>query len=110
MSLYLKYEIYSVMLQMQKSSDLDLEHYLLVSIGPLFSYGQFSTYFFDMHFLDKKENDTSVTVLDFCHGTRKNFVRIACFSWSFLDMSGKEAFLNHLETACKITWKPKTSV
>ena len=34
-------------------------------------------------------------------------MRIACSSWSFLDMCGKEAFLNHLETACKTTSKPK---
>ena len=59
--------------------------------------------FLDLHFLDKKESDIAETVLEFYHGTRKNFVRIAYSSWSFLDMPGNEAFLKHLETACKIT-------
>ena len=67
-------------------------------------------FFLDLHFLDKKEKDTPATVLDFGDRTRNNYVKIACSSWSILDMSGREAFLNHLETACKITLKPKTSV
>ena len=70
----------------------------------------FDIFFLDFRFLDKKEKDTSATVLEFCFGARLNFVRMACSSYPALDMSGKEASINFLKTACKITSKPKTPV
>ena len=62
----------------------------LVSIGPLFSYEDNCPHMKTL--VDNKEKGTPAAVLGFRLGTRRNFVRIACSSWSFLDMSGKDAF------------------